>query len=56
MRRKPLDQCCNGDGRPVQPPSLVLCRECLAVPDRKFQDLAAHFDAKAKIAKDGSGS
>ena len=26
---KPLAHCCNGDGRPVQPPSKVLCKECL---------------------------
>lgn len=25
---KALKWCANGDGRPVSPPSLVICREC----------------------------
>jgi hypothetical protein len=25
---KALTVCANGDGRPVSPPSLVICREC----------------------------
>lgn len=29
---KALASCANGDGRPVQPPSKVICRECPGVP------------------------
>ena len=39
--KKPLTVCCNGDGRPVHPPSWVLCRECLAVLDAKVHALKA---------------
>ena len=31
--------CCNGDGRPVSPPSRVLCAECLAVLSAKIEKL-----------------
>jgi hypothetical protein len=37
--REPLKVCCNGDGRPVQPPSWVLCKECLAKLDEQFKAL-----------------
>ena len=26
---RPLKACANGDGRPVQPPSKVICKECM---------------------------
>lgn len=47
MRHK-LKTCCNGDGRPIQPPSEVLCKECLDELDRKFQALAASLGAAPK--------
>lgn len=31
--------CVNGDGRPIQPPSEVLCRECLDALDKKMHAL-----------------
>lgn len=37
--RKPLAACVNGDGRPVHPPSFVLCKECFAVLNQKMQKL-----------------
>lgn len=36
---KPLTACCNGDGRPIQPPSKVLCKKCLAELDRQMHAL-----------------
>jgi hypothetical protein len=42
--KKPLEFCCNGDGRPVQPPSWVLCAVCFAVLHRQFQTLGAALD------------
>lgn len=33
---KPLVNCVNGDKRPVQPPSAVLCKECLANLNKKM--------------------
>lgn len=42
MKRK-LEFCCNGDGRPVKPPSWVLCAECLAALDAKIRALAAEL-------------
>ncbi len=33
--------CANGCHKPVQPPSKVLCKECLEKLDRKFTDLLA---------------
>ena len=41
MRPKGLLWCCNGDGRPVAPPSRVLCRECFERLDKKIRDLCA---------------
>ena len=38
--KKPLKYCVNGDGRKVQSPSWVLCKECLAKLDAKFKALA----------------
>lgn len=37
--KKPLEKCCNGDGRPVQPPSWVLCKECLDALDKKMHEV-----------------
>lgn len=37
---KKLKSCANGDGRPIQPPSLVLCKECFDKLDAKFAALA----------------
>lgn len=34
---KALSACYNGDGRPIQPPSKVLCRECFAALDVKLR-------------------
>lgn len=39
---KPLSACCNGDGRPVQPPSKVLCKECFAELDKQMYRLLSH--------------
>ena len=39
--KKPLEFCCNGDRRPVHPPSWVLCKECFQQLDQKFKELAA---------------
>lgn len=35
--------CVNGDKRPIQPPSKVLCKEYLAELDRKFTELAKRY-------------
>lgn len=44
--KKPLKFCCNGDGRPVQPPSWVLCAECLRKMGEKFHKLSEQFKKK----------
>ena len=36
--------CHNGDGRPVQPPSRVLCRECLDALTEKIARMCEHRD------------
>ena len=33
---KPLATCANGDGRPIQSPLKVLCRECLSALDARL--------------------
>jgi len=38
--------CVRGDGRPVCPPSKVLCKECLKKLDAKFEALAASLEAQ----------
>lgn len=38
--KKPLKFCVNGDGRPVQKPSWVLCKECFAKLNESFLALA----------------
>lgn len=38
-RMRPAKLCCNGDGRPVRPPSEVLCAECFAALDAQMQAL-----------------
>ena len=43
-----LASCCNGDGRPIQPPSKVLCAECLAKLDAQFQSLKRALAPKEK--------
>lgn len=41
--------CCNDDGRPVCPPSVVLCRECLTELDQKMHRiLGALGDGEVK--------
>lgn len=40
--KKPV--CCNGDGRPVQPPSMVLCKECLDGIGEKLDVLGAKLE------------
>lgn len=47
--KKPLKFCCNGDGRPVHPPSWVLCAECFAKLDAKFQQLRADLERMGAI-------
>jgi hypothetical protein len=44
MTFKALKFCCNGDGKPVQPPSKVLCADCLAKLSQKFEDLRKLFE------------
>lgn len=44
--KKPLTTCCNGDGRPVHPPSWVLCQECFAVLREKFERLRTNLRAR----------
>lgn len=44
MLRKPLATCVNGDGRPVQAPSWVLCRVCLDRLSEKMHTLLSVFD------------
>ena len=41
---KPLEYCVNGDHRPVQPPSRVLCQECFAVLDQQMHALGKVMD------------
>ena len=44
-----LKECCNGDGRPIQWPSKVLCKECLAKLDQKMRQLfGKHIADEAK--------
>lgn len=50
--KKPLTYCCKGDGRPVQLPSWVLCRECLAALDAKFQALKAQLACDKLVVPD----
>jgi hypothetical protein len=42
--KEPLKICVNGDGRPVQPPSWVLCAECFAKIRAQFDRLRALLD------------
>ena len=37
-------ECVNGDGRPISPPSAVLCRECLRGLTVKMENLRSLFD------------
>ena len=46
--KKPLKECVNGDGRPVQPPSWVLCKECLEALSVKMHDLLRELKAAAR--------
>lgn len=47
--KKPLDFCINGDGRPVQRPSWVLCLECLTGFHDALVEMEGHFPRKGKI-------
>lgn len=38
---KPLTTCANGDGRPIQPPSLVICKVCLDKIGATLRELLA---------------
>lgn len=62
---KALSACYNGDGRPVQPPSAVLCRECLDEIETKVKAMlirlaprggAAAFSecCSASLSEDGA--
>ena len=42
--RKPLKFCANGDGRPVQPPSHVLCKECMEGGGQAGEVMGEHAD------------
>lgn len=39
-------ECVNRDGRPICPPSAVLCRECLAALSVKMERLQSLFDGR----------
>ena len=45
---KPLDFCCNGDGRKIQPPSKVLCAECFAKLDQQIKTRSAKIKKLAE--------
>lgn len=45
---KPLDKCCNGCDAPPQPPSLVVCKTCLAALDMKMRELCKRPSARAQ--------
>lgn len=51
MSFKALKACVNGDGRPVQPPSKVLCRECFEVLKQQFEDLRASYGLGPALQK-----
>ena len=38
-------KCSNGDGRPIHPPSKVLCRECMDMIEEKLKALLAKMDS-----------
>ena len=46
-------ECANGDGRPICPPSAILCRECLDALDAKWKKLDGLF--KSAPATDTQG-
>lgn len=41
--------CVNGDGRPICPPSKVLCRECLDKLSNKMQEILNHFEIRKLV-------
>ena len=43
---KSLILCANRDGRPVSPPSKVICRECQEQITRNLEDMIANLRAK----------
>ena len=45
---KPLAACVNGDGRPVHPPSFVLCKECFTVLDQQMRKLGERLGIDEK--------
>ncbi len=51
MAFKPLKWCVNGDGRPVSPPSKVICRECQDAITAKLDAMIARLDEREKEAK-----
>lgn len=44
--------CANGDGRPICPPSRVICRECM---DQISRNLRAMIEDRCCKRKSGSG-
>ncbi len=46
--KKPLEFCVNGDGRPVQPPSWVLCAECFKLLDTQVRTLLGNVVAPSQ--------
>lgn len=48
---KPLDKCCNGCDAPPQPPSLVVCKTCLAALDMKMRQLCRPPSVRAEPRK-----
>jgi len=55
MTFKALTHCCNGDGRPVQPPSKVLCKECLTALSAKFDQLRETLGAPGAQKEESNG-
>ena len=45
--------CCNDDGRPVCPPSKVLCRECMDTIGEKLRALLAKMENRPVPDEDG---
>ena len=45
--------CCNDDGRPVCPPSKVLCRECMDMIGEKLRALLAKMENRPVPDEDG---
>jgi len=49
--KKPLKECCNCPGKPPQPPSWVLCKDCLEGLDKQMHDV---LDPGSETPKDNN--